>query len=264
MSSSWYYVRGSDRIGPVEESELVSLFNDGTLNDESYVWTKGFDNWQRAKTVDQLQALLASDEVQELPQGLSELQEIPKTTTLQLATLAEDHVCITIKIGRDRGANDEVEYGPYSIEQLRRAYQEKRINGKTLVYVTGMENWQFLAETDLFDRITSDMPPVIDEADRRMYIRKPFVARLFFHDRQEVYEGVCRDISIGGLQILVANFPCKSGDEVKLNVHPENGAESFTATGKVVRVLEGGQGFSLRFHDLSEQAIKAITSYIDQ
>lgn len=259
MSSSWYYVRGSDRIGPVDESELASLFADGTLDGESYVWTKGFDNWQRAKSVDQVQHLMGGGA------SPSAVAAPPKgdRPVLDITSLPEDRPCITIKIGYDRGA-DDVEYGPYSLAQLRRAYKENRINGKTFVYVPGMDNWKFLAETPLFDRITSDMPPIIDESERRMHIRKPFVARLLFHDRQEVYEGVCRDISIGGLQVLVANFPCKAGDIVKMNVHPDNGAQSFTATGLVVRVLEGGQGFSLRFSELGDQANSAIQAYINQ
>lgn len=260
MSSSWYYVRGNDRIGPVEESELASLFGDQTLEAESYVWTKGFDNWQRAKNVDQLQTYLSGDDAAIITPASPPKGDRP---SLDIASLPEDRPCVTIKIGYDRGA-DDVEYGPYTLAQLRRAYKENRINGKTFVYVPGMENWQFLAETPLFDRITSDMPPIIEDSERRMHIRRPFVARLLFHDQQEVYEGVCRDISTGGLQVLVANFPCKSGDEVKLNVHPDNGAQSFTATGKVVRVLEGGQGFSLRFHGLGEQALNAIQAYIDQ
>tara|TARA_R110000868_G_scaffold42895_3_gene144689 strand:- start:30559 stop:31353 length:795 start_codon:yes stop_codon:yes gene_type:complete len=262
MSSSWYYVRGNDRIGPVEESELASLFADQTLGADSYVWTKGFDNWQKAKAVDQLNGYLNSEpgtpsmgNVATPPQG--------DRPVLDIASLSEERACVTIKIGYDRGA-DDVEYGPYSIAQLRRAYKENRINGKTFVYVPGMDNWKFLAETSLFDRITSDMPPVIDDSERRMHTRKPFVARLLFHDKQEVYEGVCRDISTGGLQVLVANFPCKAGDEVKLNVHPDNGAQSFTATGKVVRVLEGSQGFSLRFQALGDKAMNAIQEYIDQ
>ncbi len=264
MSSSWYYVRGSDRIGPVEESEIAALFQDNTLDAESYVWTKGFDNWQRAKAVDQLASYLSGSGAPATPDAAA-VSEPPKgdRPVLDISGLSEDQACITIKIGYDRGA-DEVEYGPYSISQMRRAYKENRINGKTFVFVPGMDNWQFLAETPLFDRITSDMPPVIDESDRRMHVRKPFVARLLFHDRQEVYEGVCRDISTGGLQVLVAGFPCKSGDEVKLNVHPDNGAQSFTATGQVVRVLEGSQGFSLRFHALGEQAKQAIEDYIQQ
>lgn len=261
MSSSWYYVRGSDRIGPVEESELAQLFAAGTLDAESYVWTKGFDNWQRAKSVDSLQSLLTKKTSSAgIPNVTPPKSDRP---VLDVGSLPEDRPCVTIKIGYDRGA-DDVEYGPYSIAQLRRAYKENRINGKTFIYVPGMENWQFLAETALYDRITSDMPPIIADSERRMHIRRPFVARLLFHDRQEVYEGVCRDISVGGLQVLVANFPCKSGDEVKMNVHPDNGAQSFTATGKIVRVLEGGQGFSLRFHNLNEQTTAAIQAYLDQ
>ena len=91
-----------------------------------------------------------------------------------------------------------------------------------------------------------------------------YLFRLFFHDNSQVYEGICRDISVGGLQILVSDFPCNVGDKVSMNVHPDNTDYHFTASGKVVRKLDGDAGFSLRFEDLSNEASQAISTYINE
>ena len=45
MSKNWWYVEGSDRKGPVAEAELQNLLDLGTLNSDSFIWTKGFENW---------------------------------------------------------------------------------------------------------------------------------------------------------------------------------------------------------------------------
>ena len=96
----------------------------------------------------------------------------------------------------------------------------------------------------IYDDIFDDKKEDLSGDDRRKKNkRKPFVARMFYHNDSIVYEGICRDISIGGLQVLVDSFPGKIGDDISLNVHPENTDYSFVAGGKIVRILDGNQGF---------------------
>nr|MBP9674119.1 PilZ domain-containing protein [Bacteriovoracaceae bacterium] len=102
------------------------------------------------------------------------------------------------------------------------------------------------------------------EEDKRKFKRSPFVARLFFHNTENLYEGICRDISVGGMQLLVANFPGTVGDEITLNVHPENTEYHFIAKGKIVRMLEGHTGFSLRFTEIGQVAKACIEKYIEE
>ena len=40
MDSGWYYVQGSERVGPVDKTKLSQLFVSGDLNEDSYVWKK--------------------------------------------------------------------------------------------------------------------------------------------------------------------------------------------------------------------------------
>ena len=190
-----------------------------------------------------------------------DISETPKKFDWE--NLDKSSKIFSLKIGIDR-EGPEGEYGPYSISFIKRLYSEKRINGKTLLFSPGMDDWMFLADIPIFEVIFSELPPIIDENDRRRATRKPFVARLLFHDNSEVFEGICRDISIGGLQILVAGCPLEINKTISMNVHPDNRETSFVAEGKVVRILEGNLGFSMRFVELSNDAKGAIENYINQ
>lgn len=278
MATQWYYVQGSERIGPIDQQELEGLFNQGTLGSDSYVWRKGFENWQHLKNVEELAYLNeapaptmndfeedADEEVEEIPMmGVGDDQLVAPTRAPQfdINKIRANEKVFTIKIGYDRGGQEN-EYGPFSINQLTRAFGEGRINEKTFIFTPGMSTWVLLGDFDRFDEIAGGLPPQINEMDRRVNVRKPFVARLFFHNNERVFEGICRDISVGGLQILVSEFPCKVGDSVSMNVHPDNSDYHFTASGVVVRKLEGDTGFSLRFKDLDGEAQQAITKYIN-
>lgn len=261
MSQEWYYVDGKDRVGPVPMSEIESLYRSGKVNKDSYVWCKGFENWEHLRNVNELGHLLnqaAPEARSDMPPALDIAPVV-----IDLTNVAPDQKVFTIKVGYDRGGSD-TEYGPFSIMQLKMAYEENRINDKTFVFAPGMETWQLLGDFPLFDQISDSLPPQIDDSDRRVSVRKPFIARLLFHDNNDVYEGICRDISVGGLQILVSSFPGKVGDQISMNVHPDNSDYHFTATGVIVRKLEGDSGFSMRFKDLSTEAYQAINQYINE
>lgn len=273
MSKEWYYVEGTERVGPVDQEQLDQLFTQGALSGDSYVWAKGFDNWEHIKNVSVLSYLLSSPSAvpptQDIPSAPSS-SEVPSfssikpihTDKINFQTVSHDKKIFTIKVGYDRGGSN-TEYGPFSLVQLRKAFEENRINDKTYIFAAGMETWVLLGDFELYDKVSDSLPPQIDDSDRRISVRKPFIARLLFHDNKDVYEGICRDISIGGLQVLVSEFPCKVGERVSLNVHPDNSDYHFTASGVVVRKLEGDTGFSMRFKDLSTEAYQAINHYIN-
>lgn len=257
---SWYYVDSkNERVGPVSKEELLSLITNKDVGSESYVWTSTFDDWTKVSEVDELRI----DVPLPVPEFKIEEKKESSSEDFDWDSIGDNDQVISIKIGTDRNAS-ESEYGPYTIENLKLAYNQNRINGKTYIFIVGMSGWKFLAETPLFKKITEDKPPEINEDQRRQNIRKPFIARLLFvgSNSSEPYEGICRDISIGGLQILVANYPGEVNDILEFNVHPDNSEHGFTAKGKIVRLLDGGQGFSLIFTDLSEESEKAIKSYL--
>jgi hypothetical protein len=252
---SWYYVHDNGRVGPIEEEEFSSLVTNGVVDEDSYVWTKGFENWVHFKEVPELQKFLVVPEVND------QVPDFNVGNDVDWNSINRSERLITVKIGIDRGG-DETEYGPYSLEELKKLKEEGRINDRTFIFMSGMDNWTFLADIPIYEEVFNNLPPVIDDKERRTGVRKPFVARMLFHNDQTVYEGICRDISVGGMQVLVSNFPALSGDVITMNVHPDNGGLDFTAMGEIVRILPGRQGFSLRFVNLTSEAQDKINEYI--
>lgn len=258
----WYYVQTGERRGPVELDDIFELLKSNQINDQDYVWRKGLDNWMKVYEMTEFSHIL--DEVE----TVDVIPEIVKKTETEqesnrLRDFAGSESSIFIKIGADRGAQ-EVEYGPYSLDLIKKLFIENRINAKTFVFAKGMKNWQLLADFDDFESIFSDVPPPIKDEDRRGAKRKPFIARMYIQSKKIVFVGICRDISIGGMQVLVDNFPGTVGERIAINVHPENTEYHFVASGNIVRMLDGGQGFSFRFVDLSEESSNAIKKYINE
>ncbi|MCB9063305.1 MAG: DUF4339 domain-containing protein [Halobacteriovoraceae bacterium] len=261
MSYSWYYVEGKDRVGPVSQAELADLFKQNKLKLNSYIWRNGFTDWKKARDVEEICELFIEVEGDTSPKKVSQIPETIIDRQFSWDTVEKDHKIFSIKIGKDRGHPD-TEYGPFSLEELKKLFDQKRINEKTYIFSPGMENWVFLGDIDIYDTFFSNVPPIINEEDRRGNLRRPFVARMFFHDTKKVYEGICRDISIGGLQVLVSDFPVHVQETIAINVHPENTDYHFVADGEIVRILDGNQGFALRFKDLGNEATSAIKKYL--
>ncbi|MBT3235858.1 MAG: DUF4339 domain-containing protein [Bdellovibrionales bacterium] len=269
-NQDWYYVESGQRVGPVGEKMLCQLIRDGHLNNDSYVWKSGFTDWIKLSEVVGLDIQInpptpVNTELpkQEDPPAKSEMNARPvPSSVINWDSITNEDQIFTVKIGDDRGGVDS-EYGPFTLVVLKQLYQQHRINEKTLVFTPGMDNWIYLADMPLVEQMTGgSLPPVISESERRDSIRRPFVARLFLHDNTVVTEGICRDISIGGMQLLVSNSPFKVNDCISFNVHPDNSDFHFVADGKIVRLLEGNQGFSLRFIKLGPQAQETINRYL--
>ncbi len=259
MEETWYYVEEGERRGPIERSVLEENIANGILTEEDFIWTKGFGDWKKISDIEEFQKILYSDPVPTTDDDVGE--EMVAPPLFDFDNVDRDNRIFTIKIGVDRG-RPATEYGPYSLNLLKRLFDESRVSGKTLVFAPGMADWQFLAELPIYQDLFEEVPPIIEEMERRDSIRKPFVARMFFHNREQLFEGTCRDISIGGMQILVCGIPLKLGEKISLNVHPDNSEYSFVASGTVVRLLEGNQGFSFRFDSISDEAKLAIDNYL--
>jgi len=256
MIKEWHYVSAGQRMGPVSHQEIEQLILNSKINEDSYLWTKGFANWTKLKDLEEFSIPQVSRS-EELPPIL----DIPKLS-YEWDKLDENEKVVYVKIGIDRNVA-ETEYGPYSLNDLKRLAEDNRINGKSLVHLIGNADWEFLAEIPCSDFILNGSSVTISETDRRQNIRKPFVARMFFHNTEKVYEGMCRDISIGGMQVLVSNFPCEKNDIIEMNVHPENNEFCFVAKAQVVRILDGGQGFCVRFSNLNDKSSKSILKYLE-
>ncbi len=136
---------------------------------------------------------------------------------------------------------------------------KKRKSGKT----GKIERTKDSIERTMGVQMSSDAG--IDASNKRGAPRRPLVARLFLHNDKEVIIAVCRDISVGGMQVLTDRIPGPVGSMIKLNVSPGDPSKvkGFVAEGEIVRVLEDGRGFSFRFRKITEEARRAIEKYIN-
>jgi hypothetical protein len=268
VQTSWYYVLDSERVGPCSEEKLKEVFQGGAIDLESYVWKKGLSDWTQIKNLDELEHITESESVDSQEMTTPDIpiaapSAISVKEDISWDSIDSNERIFMVKIGVDRSGN-ESEYGPFSINILKKSLKENRINGKTFIFTNGMDNWTFLADLPIFERVTDTLPPVITSEERRENVRRPIVARILMHDNQKLFEGICRDLSIGGVQILMADYPAKSGDRITMNIHPDNSAFSFVAIGEIVRVLGGQGGVSLRFVDLDSEAKQNIESLISK
>jgi len=229
----------------VQKNELNDLIQSNELAGSDFIWTKGYKDWLKISQVDDFKQLI----------------NFPKPTTVNFGSFPDKEKLIWIRTGMDRNGA-AVDYGPFDKATILKLFNEQRINGKTLIYTKQLTAWMPLADVADFESFFHQMPPVIDEVERRTSQRKPIVARLFIANKNQVYEGICRDLSIGGMQVLVADYPGGAGDRISINVHPDNSEYSFVADGVIVRMLEGNHGFSFRFDGLSDEAKQAIQKYV--
>ena len=146
MSVDWYYVEGEKRVGPIKEEQLIIKIKEGDLGEDNFVWKKGFDNWKKLKDVSELSNIV--DETSEIPK----IVKSSNKRDIDWDTIKENEKVFLIKIGIDRGGQD-VEYGPYSLNILKKAASEGRINGKTLLFVSGMDSWEFISDLPIYDDI---------------------------------------------------------------------------------------------------------------
>jgi hypothetical protein len=170
---NWYYVSGSERVGPVGEDVLRDLFQKEEINQETYIWKKGFGNWERLKDVTELklekEAAQVIEVAKKVPAKKREEAQDEIIEQVEIQTLDEEEVSspeVTFKfnwntlrendelfyarIGRDRKKFNGTDiFGPYSLVELKEAMEEKRVNLHTLIFSPGMSSWTAIQDTPL-------------------------------------------------------------------------------------------------------------------
>ena len=48
----WYYIMNNKQAGPVEDSKVLNLVSNGTINQNTKVWRKGMKDWRSAAETD--------------------------------------------------------------------------------------------------------------------------------------------------------------------------------------------------------------------
>jgi hypothetical protein len=63
--AQWYYSKGGEQKGPVEQQELQRLLSSGEVKSSDLVWRDGLANWQPASQVPELAATASAQQQQQ-------------------------------------------------------------------------------------------------------------------------------------------------------------------------------------------------------
>jgi len=250
----WYTLVSDRPIGPLSAKEIVQRIKAHELNFASHVWKDGFTGWTRIYDVIDFKPLLPAEPSASL---LEEIRSSSQAAPPPLAPQQKEELRVWYVY------LDEASYGPVSDREVTGLIESKRINAGTYMWTKGFADWQQGKDVDYWKKRFLK-PEAAKPADKRAAPRKPFETKILLTDGKEVGWAICRDISVGGMQVLMDHSPGPAGTQLKLNVNPQGNVPGFACEGVVVRILEDGRGFSFRFITLSIEAKTAIEKYIGQ
>ncbi len=269
-------------------AELYEKLNRGFLTWVDFGWKKGLTGWQRLCDLEELKSLMPSRPAQEIQRKVQKSVEAqassPIVTSSPIsAASAESKIWYLY--------SNSSQYGPFAQTEILRAIEIGKINSRVHAWSHGMSGWERLERIPVFQAQGVVSSPAksprkqdskvassssrsgggsrsADPSEKREDPRRPMVAQILMSDEQTVIVGICRDISIGGLQVLTDRAPAPVGSKLKMNISPSGdgsgkGFQPFVAEGVVVRVLEDGRGFSFRFSKLSDAARRSVEDYIE-
>ncbi len=242
----WYVALGPNPEGPFDIVEMRAALSAEKIKATDFVSTSPKGPWTR---------LNESSEWSEINSNPKSKVEIKKTSK------KSDHPEWFLYF-------NQAQHGPYKKSEILEMLKDGKLNERVHAWKDGMSGWERLEsikEIKAKEATTSGLwksDKMVQDA--RSAPRKPLVARIFAANEKVLSVGVCRDISVGGMQVLTEKIPGSVGEKIKLNVSPSgtDKLEPFVAHGKIVRLHEDGRGFSFRFEKLDTKALKSIEKYI--
>ncbi|MBI2606079.1 MAG: DUF4339 domain-containing protein [Deltaproteobacteria bacterium] len=276
-SAKYYlYLRGTT-VGPLTAEEIYERIERREVTLLDSVWRMGWTDFKRICDEKEFAVLVppkpAAYDLKNLQARIQE-QLKPKTRKI-LAVPAPQEPSHYLYFKK-------TQYGPFSRAELIHVLESNKIDASAFLWTPGWSNWRSLPQvTEFAVYLGQPAAPAPADSwpaqkrkpeggsksmrkDKRDFPRRPLVARLFVANEADVIIAVCRDISVGGMQVLTDRVPGPVGAKVKLNVSPADAkkVKGFVAEGEIVRTLEDGRGFSFRFTRISSDAKKAIEKYI--
>jgi hypothetical protein len=287
----WYIALGSRWIGPLSAEDVYQKVLGQEITWAHFVWRPGQPDWKRICDIATFQTAVPSvpnrsltDEVKEASKPGIRTAAQPKPAGKAAAPppptrKAEERIWFLYY--------NDAQYGPFSSDEISRFLRVGKIHGRVHIWKDGMTEWERLEEIERFADDVAEAKRVRaarkgaagaerdvsskTAREQRKTPRRPIVAKIYVANSEMLSVAVCRDISIGGMQVLTDRIPGAPGARIKMNVSPAGGAraergvrtiEPFVAEGVIVRILEDGRGFSFRFDKLPEHSRRVIEDYI--
>jgi hypothetical protein len=262
----WHIASGEQFQGPFKMSEVYQKLVAQEWSWVQFAYREADGHWMRLCDLMILKALQPS-----MPKGK------PVAPTPPLPKIEDRYQWFLYQ-------NDN-QTGPYPTAEIKRLIASGQVLEQAHVWREGFENWQYVKDVkELFSvpvatpkappvapapapvAVTASAPMATEQknSEKRGQPRRPLVAQVYLTNQSEVITGLCRDISVGGMQMQTDRVPGEVGATIRLNVVPPSstGLKPFVAEGVIVRILEDRRGFAFRFQKLDSEAKSAIESYI--
>lgn len=272
----WYIAQGTKHVGPMTAADVHARIVAKEITTADYVWKPGQKAWQRICDTKEFEVIAPKAPPKSVPQLAKETKAAPSKTASKKGP-SEPYPLVELE-GISSKADpkkpcwflyyNESQFGPFSQEEILRFMSIGKIHGRVHAWKDGLAGWQRLeAVAEFKDAAKKAQPKASGPKDKRSAPRQPLVAKILLANTDTVIVGICRDISVGGMQVLTDQVPGAVGAKIKLNVSPAGEAqgkpiEPFVASGEIVRILEDGRGFSFRFERLPESSKQVIERYL--
>lgn len=288
----WFVIKGESWVGPLTVEEVLEKIQAAEISWAHFAYKKGEQGTRRLCDIPDFQAGVPQEPNKEVLSKLTQTAAKAPQTAPPPAPEEENSETRNWFLHYNKS-----QFGPFSSMEIARFLQVGKIHGRVHAWRDGMKGWERLETVPEFRGVVAEAAKSAAKgqaggaatkgksasatagaqagkgsaqaearADQRSAPRRPLVARLLMTDNDSVIVAVCRDISVGGMQVLTDRIPGEPGTQLKMNVSPpaekNESIEPFVAEGVIVRILEDDRGFSFRFKDLTDKAKRAIESYI--
>jgi hypothetical protein len=294
----WYIALGDRWIGPLSASDVYERVLSQKITWAYFVWKEGQKEWMRLCDVRTFAGAVPQQPSKRIQQEVIEKSKEtvqPAVKQAKPAAARKTEAASASKasakaaaqsssaVGSSGSADEkgwflyynETQFGPFSKEEVARFLDVGKINPRVHAWRTGLATWTRIETIESFKSIVKNLKPVPEKSkavtqaeaekqkiEQRKTPRRPMIAKILLANQNDVSEAVCRDISVGGMQVLTDRVPGEVGQKVRLNVS-SSAIDPFVAEGVIVRLLEDRKGFSFRFDRLTDQAKRSIERYID-
>lgn len=250
----WFYAVGENYRGPFKGEEIYQKLQSKELSWIDYIYREAEGQWMRVADHPAFKSLQPSP-----PK--------PKPVAAPPPPPARQPEIRWFLFQND------TQTGPYNAQELIRLKSAGQIQANAFVWQDQYTEWkpfndigelQAPAASTGAPKAPAPAAAPSKPVDKRAAPRKPLLAQIYLTNQSDLVTGVCRDISVGGMQVLTDKVPGQVGTTIQLNVAPpaDSGLKPFVAEGVIVRILEDRRGFSFRFTQISNDAKKSIESYI--
>lgn len=145
----WYFVENKESVGPYSQTDILDFYRQGRLNDQSYVWTKGMENWVHFDQTE-LKNLIKNSESENTelePECVSDVLKSSAATDYKEPenTYYDQRVKPTEWFYVDNGKSA----GPYNEDAMAALIRNGVIFGDSYVWKEGMKDWEHLQDTEL-------------------------------------------------------------------------------------------------------------------